>query len=195
MPLADHYPVTRASRDHSRTPQNHSWTGRRLVRYPPPAEIIAAMTGADGRGQSGRPSVAGANNAVAAEVLERVRVREPAFLDRLVLNVLTAMDTGVRPGRLRTCADPAVTAWVASSGRTCLAWTRFTCRPSGTRPRIRSDAPKSMDSSAPFTAHRLTAGLHHHEQLHRRGHHLRRPRCRPGHSRRRHDAGAAHGDP
>jgi restriction system protein len=36
-------------------------------------------------------AVAEANSAVAAEVLERVREREPAFLERLVLNVLTAM--------------------------------------------------------------------------------------------------------
>ena len=36
-------------------------------------------------------AVAEANNAVATEVLERVREREPAFLERLVLNVLTAM--------------------------------------------------------------------------------------------------------
>jgi restriction endonuclease Mrr len=48
----------------------------------------------------------------------------------------------VRPGRLNTWADPAITAWTASSGRTRLAWTRFTCRPSGTRPRTRSDGPE-----------------------------------------------------
>jgi restriction system protein len=36
-------------------------------------------------------AVAEANSAVAAEVLERVREREPAFLERLVLNVLTAL--------------------------------------------------------------------------------------------------------
>ena len=36
-------------------------------------------------------AVAEANSAVAAEVLERVREREPAFLEQLVLNVLTAL--------------------------------------------------------------------------------------------------------
>jgi restriction system protein len=36
-------------------------------------------------------AVAEANSAVAAEVLERVREREPAFLELLVLNVLTAL--------------------------------------------------------------------------------------------------------
>lgn len=36
-------------------------------------------------------AVAEANSAVAAEALERVREREPAFLERLVLNVLTAL--------------------------------------------------------------------------------------------------------
>jgi restriction system protein len=36
-------------------------------------------------------AVAEANSAVAAEVLERIREREPAFLEQLVLNVLTAL--------------------------------------------------------------------------------------------------------
>jgi restriction system protein len=36
-------------------------------------------------------AVAEANSAVAAEVLQRVREREPAFLEQLVLNVLTAL--------------------------------------------------------------------------------------------------------
>lgn len=42
-------------------------------------------------GETISKAVAEANNAVAAEVLERVREWEPAFLERLVLNVLTAM--------------------------------------------------------------------------------------------------------
>ncbi len=42
-------------------------------------------------GETISKAVAEANNAVAAEVLDRVREREPAFLERLVLNVLTAM--------------------------------------------------------------------------------------------------------
>jgi restriction system protein len=42
-------------------------------------------------GETIAKAVTEANNAVAAEVLERVREREPAFLERLVLNVLTAM--------------------------------------------------------------------------------------------------------
>ena len=42
-------------------------------------------------GETISKAVAEANSAVAAEVLERVREREPAFLERLVLNVLTAM--------------------------------------------------------------------------------------------------------
>ena len=42
-------------------------------------------------GETIAKAVEEANNAVAAEVLERVREREPAFLERLVLNVLTAM--------------------------------------------------------------------------------------------------------
>jgi restriction system protein len=42
-------------------------------------------------GETISKAVAEANNAVAAEVLERVREREPAFLERLVLSVLTAM--------------------------------------------------------------------------------------------------------
>ena len=39
-----------------------------------------------------------ANAAVAAEVLDRVRLREPAFLERLVLEVLTAMGYGGAAG-------------------------------------------------------------------------------------------------
>jgi restriction system protein len=39
-----------------------------------------------------------ANAAVAAEVLDRVRQREPAFLERLVLSVLTAMGYGGAAG-------------------------------------------------------------------------------------------------
>lgn len=39
-----------------------------------------------------------ANAAVAAEVLDRVRLREPAFLERLVLSVLTAMGYGGAAG-------------------------------------------------------------------------------------------------
>ena len=42
-------------------------------------------------GETIAKAVAEANKAIAAEVLERVREREPAFLERLVLNVLTAM--------------------------------------------------------------------------------------------------------
>jgi restriction system protein len=45
---------------------------------PPPRETVAA-------------AVAEANVAVAEEVLERVRQREPAFLERLVLDLLSAM--------------------------------------------------------------------------------------------------------
>ena len=39
-------------------------------------------------------AVAKADNVVGAEVLERVRERKPAFRERLVLNVLTAWNTG-----------------------------------------------------------------------------------------------------
>ena len=42
-------------------------------------------------GETIAKTVAEANKSVAAEILERVREREPAFLERLVLNVLTAM--------------------------------------------------------------------------------------------------------
>jgi restriction system protein len=43
-------------------------------------------------------AVSEANAAVAAEVLDRVRRREPAFLERLVLSVLTAMGYGGAAG-------------------------------------------------------------------------------------------------
>jgi restriction system protein len=55
-------------------------------------------------GETIAKAIAEANNAVAAEVLDRVREREPAFLERLVLNVLTAMGTGARPGPQSTWA-------------------------------------------------------------------------------------------
>jgi len=42
--------------------------------------------------------VAAANNAAATEVLDRVREREPAFLEGLVSNVLTAMGYGGAAG-------------------------------------------------------------------------------------------------
>ena len=54
-------------------------------------------------GETISKAVAEANNAVAAEVLERVREREPAFLERLVLNVL---DRHGIPGRGRVSGAP-----------------------------------------------------------------------------------------
>ena len=58
-------------------------------------------------------AVAEANTAVAAEVLERVREREPAFLEQLVLNVLTALGYRGRLGQPSTWAGPAIMAWTA----------------------------------------------------------------------------------
>lgn len=54
-----------------------------------------------------------ANAAVAAEVLDRVRQREPAFLERLVLSVLTAMGYGGAAGRRSTWGRPVTRAWMA----------------------------------------------------------------------------------
>lgn len=61
--------------------------------------IAAAATEQEATpGETIASAVAEANNAVAAEVLDRVRERDPAFLEHLVLRVLTAMGYGGAAG-------------------------------------------------------------------------------------------------
>lgn len=63
-----------------------------------------ATNGVDSDGSSGTPleaiaeAVRESNEALASEVLQRVMTREPAFLERLVLTLLTSMGYGGRAG-------------------------------------------------------------------------------------------------
>jgi restriction system protein len=61
--------------------------------------VVPSSSGADTTPRETIASaIAEANNAVAAEILDRVRERDPAFLEHLVLQVLTAMGYGGAAG-------------------------------------------------------------------------------------------------
>jgi restriction system protein len=81
----------------SQFPEFIEYTSR--ARQPKQADEsdLAASDGSTPR-EAVAAAVDEANAAVAAEVLDRVRQREPAFLERLVLSVLTAMGYGGAAG-------------------------------------------------------------------------------------------------
>jgi len=98
------------------------------------------------------------NAAVAAEVLDRVRQREPAFMERLVLAVLTAMGYGGAAGaaeHLGKAGDEGLDGVIRQDP---LGWTASTCRPSGTRPTGQLGGRRSMNSSGRCTEPKPTAG-------------------------------------
>ena len=68
-------------------------------------------------------------SALEAEVLQRVRDAEPAFLERVVVDLLIAMGYGGGDAAMgRVTAVPATAVSTARYGKMRLAWTRFMCR-------------------------------------------------------------------
>jgi restriction system protein len=100
-----------------------------------------------------------ANAAVAAEVLDRVRQREPAFLERLVLAVLTAMGYGGAAGaaeHLGKSGDEGLDGVIRQDP---WDWTASTCRPSGTQLIGRSGGRRSRNSSGALHGAQADRGI------------------------------------
>jgi restriction system protein len=108
----------------------------------PPRETVAA-------------AVAEANAAVAEEVLERVREREPAFLERLVLDLLSAMGYAGAAGSAEHTGRPGDKR-LGSSAKTRSAWIASTSRQNATQQTFQSGGRRSRSSSARCMAPRPT---------------------------------------
>jgi restriction system protein len=102
-------------------------------------------------------AVGEANAAVATEVLDRVRQREPAFLERLVLAVLTALGYGGAAGaaeHLGKAGDEGLDGVIRQDPLG--GWIASTSRPSDTARAGLLGGRRSRNSSARCTAPRRT---------------------------------------
>jgi restriction system protein len=101
------------------------------------------------------PAIAAAveenNAAVAADLLERVRAQEPAFLEHLVLKVLTAMGYGGAAGSAEQLGKSGDEGLDGVIRQDALGLTVSTSRQSATRPTGQSAARTSRGSSARST--------------------------------------------
>jgi hypothetical protein len=116
-----------------------------------------------------------ANAAVAAELLNRIRDREPAFLEQLVLRLLTAMDYGGKGGRSRAprMIWRSGTRWRHTTGRAGSG----SCLRTGQEVRRRTLRRAARDPSLRRSVARGAGGsrrLHRYKSFHRRGERLRR---------------------
>ena len=124
---------------------------------PPPALETATEADTGSPRETITAAVEETNAAVAAELLVRIREQDPAFLERLVLLVLTAMGYGGAKGSAEQLGRSGDEGLDGVIHRTPLASTASMSRPSGTQPTGRLAVQTSRASSGHSTGRRLIA--------------------------------------